>query len=379
MPVTKEEEKIALEKISQSTGDETEKYARTLEDGADKIINQITEQREEIGKKAEEQIDELNKGLEKEEETKKTEEEKPDEKIEGKKEEAVEDELKVEDTDTVESLTMKLQKSEKRVQDNRAQFNKRGVDIREKDIANKAVVENLNETIGDLRIKIEEKATAKTTEEEKIADKKVKEGLVDLDKQFEIIKNIDPDIAEPIKQIIKSIQDTYSTKITTLESELKNKTESDQKSAQQTADDIHFGKIEKTHSDWETIVDSAEFDAYVESLSPRQKILARADLKTGSAENIIELFDDYKTVAGKDTTITKEEKDTDTETDEKKKKLKAAQNLVNPVLNKAKDIKTEGVKIKYTRTMIQKMSPAEFAKHEPEIDKEMAAGLIPDR
>ena len=388
MPVgTKEEEaKTASEKISQSSGDDTQKYADQLEANSDKLITQLNEQREETGKKAEEQVDELNKNLDTEEETKKAEEEggkseeeagKEKEKPDEKKEEEVDDEIKPDDDDTLESLAEKLTKSEKRVKDNRTAFTKNKQEVREQGIATNAVIENLNKTVLDLQEKFKEKATATTAEEGKVADKEVKKELVNLNKQFEILNNVDPDIAGPIKEIIKGLQDTYSGEITSLKTELKSKTESDQKSAQQVSDDTHYGKIEAAHSDWEDVVDSPEFDAYIEALSPRQKILARQDIENGSAENIIELFDDYKVVAG----ITKEEtKEPDTtKTDAKAKKLKEASNLVNPVLNKSKEIKTSGTKIKYTRSMIKAMGPEEFKKHEPEIDKELAAGRIPDR
>lgn len=388
MPDVKEEEKTTEEKLAKSSGTDTAKYADQLDDDADKLIDQMNKAREEEGKKAEEQMAELNKSLEEEEEAKKTEEEKKEtedgkekeaEKKEEKKPDA-DDEIKPEDTDTVESLTEKLVKSEKRVKDNRSAYTKNKQEIQKKEIASQAIVDNLNQTVFDLKTKVDELAKTKTVKEEKTTEKEIKKTLVNLDKQFETLKNVDPEIAEPIKQIIESIRDSYADGITdltnqvsTLKTELKNSTDNAQKSAQQTADDAHYGAIEAAHKDWEAVVESPEFNEYIDTLSPRQQVLAKQDLESGSADNIIELFSDYKAAVG----IAKEEtKKPDTsKTDAKAEKLKAAANLVNPVLNKAKEIKT-GPKVKYTRSMIKAMNPVEFAKHEADIDIEAAAGRI---
>lgn len=384
----------ASEKIAQSSGDDTQKYAESMEAGADKLINQLNEQREETGKKAEEQIDDLNKNLDTEQETKKAEEEKEakeegkkEEKPDEKKEEIVNDEIKADETDTVEVLRDKLTKSEKRVKDTRKEFSNNKRDIKEKEIASQTIIENLNQAVFDLKTKAGELSNTKTVKEEKATEKEIAKKLINLDKQFETLKNVDPEIAEPLRQIIEGLQENYTsentrlnTHITKLETELKNSTDTAQKSAQEIVDEKHYGKIEDAHSDWEAVVGSDEFNEYIDTLSPRQQVLAKQDLESGSAENIIELFSDYKTAVGITKKETTEEKNTDTKTNAKTEKLKAAANLVNPVLNKSKEIKTDGTKIKYTRSMIQAMvkNPVEYAKHEAAIDIELAAGRVVD-
>jgi len=373
MPTETKEETLQ-EKISKSSGNDTEKYSAELEKEAEKLLNQAyhPDKNKEV---IEEEENEEAEGEKEEEETKEPEanaeaEEKKEEASDKKEETG---EIVPDDTDTVESLKEKLLKSEQRVSDNRKAFSASKKELSEERLASKAVIENLNQTVLGLQKKIDEISVTDTAKETKAAHKEIKKDLADLDKQFEVLDKIDPDIAKPIKQIIENL----TGEITDVRAELKNRTEADKKTAQEIADEKHYSAIENAHKDWEDIVDSQEFEDYIESLSPRNKRLARQDLNQGSAENIIELFDDYKTAIGKPIQTNNKNNGQDNND----KNLKDIEKMVNPEIRKTKEIRT-GPTIKYTREMIQRESakdPNWFAKNEAAIDVEMAAGRIPPR
>jgi hypothetical protein len=92
--------------------------------------------------------------------------------------------------------------------------------------------------------------------------------------------------------------------------------------------------------------------------------LALLDLKSGTAENIIEIFDDFKDQG-------------DSEDDKKNDKLNKAKSLSNPTNKKSKETKIAGAKkFLFTRSEINDMSDAEYAKSEDKIDQAMANGQI---
>jgi hypothetical protein len=121
-------------------------------------------------------------------------------------------------------------------------------------------------------------------------------------------------------------------------------------------------------------METETFKDYVRSLTPRQKKNAIRDLQTGSAEDIIEVFDDFKKSDFNDGTEEDNKKETTAE--RKRKKLEAAKKIANPKFNKSKDIKSTPVKYEFTRSEIDAMSPEEWAKNEPAVDKAMSKGLV---
>lgn len=360
---TKEEETIE-EKLAKSSGTDADKYAEDLEAQADNMLKEMYEP------ESKESEEEENEQEEEESDSKEASSE------EEKKEIGSEDEeILVDGDDTVESLTEKLQKSEKRVKDNQSAFTKNQQTSKEDRIKSDAVVETLQSTIADLQQKVSQRPAQETKQEEKKAEEEIKESVSSLKDQFEALNKIDPDIAKPLEEIIGSL----TTQISGLKTELKSKAENDQKTSQKTADDIHFGKIDTAHPDWEEINKSDEFETWINELSPRQRNNARQDLDSGSAENVIGLFDEYKESTGIAKT---EETDETTKPTAKDDKLKKAKTMVNPNLKPSKEIKTSGGKIKYTREMIVRENakdPNWYAKHEADIDIEIAARRVPDR
>ena len=384
---TKEKEETTAEKLAKSSGADTDKYSEQLEAEADAMLDEVyrpekfEEDQKAIKEEEEKEEAEKQKEEEKKEESGKEEtEEKEAKPAEDKKDEVVDDEIKADDEDTVAELKDKLVKSEQRVKDNRKAFSTSKRELSDERIASKAVVNTFKQTIEDLQGSISQKAEAGTKQEEKVADKEIQESVIDLKAQFEKLNAIDPDIAAPIKEIIEGLTGNITGlkgQISNLETEIKTKEETASKSAQESADDAHYAKIDDAHPDNEEITGSDEFNEYVEGLSPRNKRLAQQDLKGGSAENIIELIDDYKESAG---IKTEKSEEIDTTTKETKNdKTEKIKTMVGPNLNKAKEVKTSK-KVKYTRAMLKERhgDTEWFAKHETDIDKEMAAGNIPD-
>ena len=391
MAVETEEKKepTTAEKLAKSSGANTDKYSEQLEAEADSMLDEIYRpekfEEDQKAKKEEEDTEaakqaEEEKEEKKEEDTEKEETEKKEAKpAEDKKDEVVDDEIKADDEDTVAELKDKLVKSEQRVKDNRKAFSTSKRELSDERIASKAVVDTFKQTIEDLQGSISQKAEAGTKQEEKVADKEIQESVIDLKEQFEKLNNIDPDIAAPMKEIIEGLTGSITGlkgQISSLKTEIKSKEESASKTAQQTADDAHYAKIDDAHPDNEEITGSDEFNDYVEGLSPRNKRLAQQDLEGGSAENIIELIDDYKESAGIKTEKTKEA-DTTTTKETKNDKTEKIKTMIGPNLNKSKEVKT-CKKVIYTRAMLKEHlgDPEWFAKHEAAIDKEI--GNIPE-
>lgn len=402
--VVKTEEKTeeSESKLAESFSGGMQKTSEELEQDADDIINEMYHpDKFEEDQKAKKETEEAEAAKQKDEEKEdkstdedpadkddKTKDSTKDEKPATDKTDVVEDEIVADDADDIAQLKEKLTKSEQRVRDNRKAFSTSKKELSDERIASKAVIDTFSQTIKDLQGSISQKTEASTEQEEKVADKEIQETAIDLKAQFEKLNNIDPDIAAPIKEIIEGLTENITGlkgQMTNLKSEIKTKEETISKTAQEAADNEHFTKIDNAHPDNEKITDSDEFNEYIDGLSPRNKRLARQDLKNGSAENIIELIDDYKTasdITTTDTDKTTKDKDTEepdtTKTDTKSEKLEKVKKMVGPNLNKSKEFKTSK-KVVYTRAMLKTMSPEEYEKHEADIDKEMAVGNIPDR
>jgi hypothetical protein len=338
-------EETTEEKLAKSTGADTEKYSATLEADADALIETMYGDKEEPEKKAEAA---------------------PEKEEEPEKEEKAE-EIIASDDDTMEVLKEKLERSEKRVRDNQSAYTKNRQDLKDQKTESEAVISGFKDTINELQQKLIDRPNTETKSEKEKTDGDIKGTISDLTIQFEALESIDPDMAKPIKEIISSL----NGQISGLKSELGKKDDAAVKSAQQIADEKHFGAIDKAHPGWEKVLDSADFETYKETLSPRQKKLVDLDLDQGSAENVIEIFDDFKAYSNDDTETVK----TDDKSDAKSEKLAAAKKMANPDLKKSKSIKTSSTP-KFTRASIKAMSPEEFLKNEAAIDEEMAAGNI---
>lgn len=392
---TEEKELTTQEKLAKSSGAETDKYAAELEDEADDMINKrYHPEKFEADQKAKKEAEDAEAAKLKEEEAdateekpieeeKKAEAEDTEKAVDEKKDEAVvdvEEEITSDDDDTIARLKEKLLKSEQRVKETRTVYSKSQKDLKAEKVASNAITERFTETIEKLQSGLDQKSEAGTRQEEKVADAEIKESVVDLKEQFDKLNNIDPDIAAPIKEIIQGLTGKITGlngQISSLKTEIKTKEDNANKTAQEIADEAHYGAIDKAHPDNAEIFDSVGFEDYLSSLSPRHERLARQDIKDGSAENIIELFNDYKKEIGITSEET-EEPNTTTTTDAKAEKMKRAAKMVAPNLDKSKEVKTSK-RVKFTRAMIREevaKDPTWFERNEAEIDKEMAAGNI---
>lgn len=359
---------VAEEKIAKSSGNATQKYSKALEDETDRLINQVYHpeklEAEETEKKEKEK--EAAKEPEKKElpSEEKPSVEEPEQSA--KKEEQGTEDIVADDNDTIEALREKLAKSEERRKNTQSEFTKREQSERDKEKEAKAVIDALKQTIATLKTTTDR--PTETKHEENIQNKAVKSVLEDLGDQFETLENIDPDIAKPLKSIFEGM----ANQITGLKTELKSTAEKLSQSTAISSEEMHFAKIERAHPGYEELIDSDEFNGWLDSLPNYMSKITRDKIdKDGSAEEIIEIFDTYKSTLKTPTDINKQT--------QKEIKLKLAENLTGPDKEKAKFIKQDtNPTIKYTRKMIRAMSPKEYAEKEADIDKEAAAGRIPN-
>ncbi len=229
------------------------------------------------------------------------------------------------------------------------------------------VITSLQQTVTSLQEQVKtipkiEKPEGKETE---------KKPAIDLSKELEVLNKLDPEMAAPVKKIVDSLTNT----IDELSTKLVEKTKADEERSFQTEEQKHFASLDEGHKDWEAVVKSAEFTAWIETLSPREKHYAKFDLDDGTAENIVELITNYKTATG----IIKEKKPEGpgpAEISKEDKKLEEAKRAANPTFKKVKEVNKTRGHVKYTRTEINNMTPEEFNEKEKDIDKEMAAGRI---
>lgn len=287
--------KKAEEKISTSYGNTTEEYSKALESEVDQLIintyhSEEEDDNQDESKEADEKKEpEEDESKEQEEETAKPEEEEQDKAVAKEEKEKQEDDyLTKEDQDTINDLKVKLEKSEKRVRDARTKLTKTTQELINKDNAKDAVIENLNQTIFELRRKLLEKEP-RDVSDEKETKKTTKTRHADIDTEIDKLKDVDPDIVAPIKNIISGLVG----QIDVLQNNLKDKVETDEKKALDNEQELHFDKLDRAHSDWEFVIDSQEFNDWISGLSSRDQRHAKRELDEGTAEEIIDLISEY--------------------------------------------------------------------------------------
>jgi hypothetical protein len=347
-------EKTTEQKIADSTGNDTEKFSKDLEAEADELIKAA------YGGGDDEKKVEAND--EKDSKADKGDTSGDDDKggNEGSGDNAEADEVKAIDPE-ISSLLGKLEKSEKRIKDTRADHTRGRQDLKE---AQTRSLE-LEDTVFKLKKQVEGLTTASTQKQEAKAEKVVAKTSGDIADQIAAMEKIDPDLAATMKPIVESM----FGQINTLKDDLATEKQDANDKTAQAESDAHFAKLDGAHKGWEETMQTKEFAGYLQDLPPRSKRLALLDLKGGTAENIIELFDEYKEASGGE-----EEADT-----RKNDKLEKAKSLSNPVNKKSKNINTGVVKMLYTRSQISDMDDAEYAKEEEAIDKAMSNGQIENR
>jgi hypothetical protein len=133
-----------------------------------------------------------------------------------------------------------------------------------------------------------------------------------------------PDLEGPIKKVAekiatKIVDAKVGDKIETLESAQAQQAEL----TQEEADRIHMEKINTAHPDWEKIFDSGALHTWIGRqpgyLQPRLNEI----IKSGSAQEVIDMFDSYKRAAGKGKETTTNSTEADLKKKEKAKELEA--------------------------------------------------------
>ena len=350
MTVAEQEKETVEQKIAKSSGNETEKYSKQLEDDVDKLITEVYHQ---------DKVKEENPAEEKEPVKQEKEEEEEIESLE-----VNEKNITISEDDDLETLKEKLSKSEERRKNTQSEFSKREQAERDKEKVYNATIEALKDTIASLKNTADTPSVTKTQEAAK--DKDIKAGLGELGEQFKTLENIDPDIAKPLKTLFEGMSD----QINGLQTKLRSTTEAFSKTAATNDEEIHFAKIERAHNDYEDLIETDAFKSWIDSLPGYVQKVANSDLEEGTAEDIIELISDYKR------SIRDPEKEKKIE---REKKVKLAQGLINPGTDGSKEIKgDDATPVKYTRKMLKAMSPKEFAEKEADIDYHASIGNIPD-
>lgn len=144
------------------------------------------------------------------------------------------------------------------------------------------------------------------------------------------------------------------------ERQLRELRESSAKSAQQAAYESHLKAVTAVHPDAIALASSDQFSGWVD----RQPPAIQQIISNGTAADVNWVLSQYKTAAG----VTK--------TQSKDDKLAAAKLVASPNLPRVASNQAQAGKRTFTREQIAKMSPAQFAKNEAEIDAAMADGLI---
>jgi len=341
-----DEDKTTEEKIAQSSGNDTEKYGQTLEDEADALIAAA------YGKDKEDTDDEETDG----ETGKKAERDSTQEDDKDADKDSSEDGEadKVTIDPEIQALLGKLDKSEKRIKDTRADHTRATQGLKEANTRNT----ELEDTVFKLKTQMEALQNATTQKQEVKTEKAVEKTTGVLADQIAAMEGVDPTLAATMKPIVENM----FSQINGLKDELATERETFKNKAIEDANDAHFNKIDNAHAGWEDTMQTPEFAEYLQDLPPRAKRLAMLDLESGTAGNVIEVFDEFKA-----------SQETD---DGKKDKLELAKGLSNPTNKKSKNIDTGTKKMLFTRTQINNMSDAEYAKQEDAIDQAMARGQI---
>ena len=160
-----------------------------------------------------------------------------------------------------------------------------------------------------------------------------------------------PEIVQPLLDRLKRVEAKADTIVQT-----------DNDRQQQTAQDKHLNAIRDVHSDLDTIVSTDDFNGWVARQTPTWQRVAQA----GSAEEVIELIDRYKTAMG----ITKPEPP------QRESALERARAVAEPTLPRGRRPDPNGSKKTWSREEIRKMSLEQYEQHREEIDLAMVEGRV---
>ena len=119
--------------------------------------------------------------------------------------------------------------------------------------------------------------------------------------------------------------------------------------------------VEAAHPDMQAVVTSDDFRGWLY----RQPQFVQDAVVSGDSASAIKVLDMYKSEGAGDSSQPN-----------KKVLLDAAKQVAAPAVGRNTQPPTAEPEVRFTREQIAAMSPEEFAKNEPAIDKAMAAGLV---
>lgn len=132
----------------------------------------------------------------------------------------------------------------------------------------------------------------------KVADK----GTGATDAQDEVMKQFKenyPELAEMLAPAVQKMIDAgVNAKVEALEARFAAALAPIQKTANDNSIDAHFAAIEEAHADFRELVEKGAVAKWIETLPSYARPAAEAVMKEGNADQVIELFTDYKKSIG---------------------------------------------------------------------------------
>ncbi len=234
------------------------------------------------------------------------------------------------------------------------------------------------------RLKEENEALAKKLEEKPVglpaqegdtnkAEEKPAASEDELQKSLDELKAEYPEIAAPMLKMMAKQEAENKTLKDRLDAQDKKEIDREQKAAEDDKNS-HVNAIAEVHSDYNEVSAEPLFNDWIQGLPTMERIGAEAVRKDGSAKDVIELLTSFKKANGYK--LPGETTEKTTQKSKSDSKLDKAKGLATPTFNKTKDVNIQDKKIKFTQEQIHNMSPAEFEKMEPEIDKALQEGLV---
>lgn len=179
---------------------------------------------------------------------------------------------------------------------------------------------------------------------------------------LEGLVNTYPEIMSPMLEEIRYLRGRMDT----IDGNVKKTAETSRQNTAKAAADAHFNAIRAAHADFQQIVNTDDFKGWLDRQPRTYRIIlfgdgiATSDYRAGgSAQEVIGVFDDYKRAVGNS------------------KRTEAARDVASPSLRRTtRTASPNNGRPTFTRDQISRMSPAEFAKNEAEIDAAMAEGRV---
>jgi len=165
-----------------------------------------------------------------------------------------------------------------------------------------------------------------------------------------------PEVVGPLSrqnELLAQQNQELSKRIDQLEGKVTTTTEEMEAEKRQAAQELHMATIRAVHSDVDKIAKSQDFDGWMS----RQPAAVQQIVQKGTADDVIWVLNQYKEAVGLSD------------------KLEAARDATTSATPRARNQPIQG-KPRFTRAMIDAMSPEEFQKNEAAIDEALSRGEI---